>query len=174
MNYIVCFYVCRYRVMWGFGGGNLTSHLACWKQRVQFFHRWLDRVGLILPKMFSVVDPPFPGHWLWGKWAAFGVFFWSLPLGSLSRSLLQSRVWDIWEVMRKTRRLTAIYFSSHDGLRQPSFFHLSETSVLFFVVLYPGLFVCERKDLGAMGLSILTEPNVSWGTVFCCCHLFVF
>lgn len=122
--------------MWGFGGGNLTSHLACWKQRVQFFHRWLDRVGLILPKMFSVVDPPFPGHWLWGKRAAFGVFFWSLSLGSLSRSLLQSRVWDIWEVIRKTRRLTAIYFSTHDVLRQPSFFSPFRNFRAFFLLYY--------------------------------------
>lgn len=89
-----------------------------------------------MPKMFSVVDPPFPGHWLWGKRAAFGVFFWSLPLGSLSRSLLQSRVWDIWEVIRKTRRLTAIYFSTHDVLRQPSFFSPFRNFRAFFLLYY--------------------------------------
>lgn len=137
--------------MWGFGGGNLTSHLACWKQRVQFFHRWLDRVGLILPKMFSVVDPPFPGHWLWGKRAAFGVFFWSLPLGSLSRSLLQSRVWDIWEVIRKTRRLTAIYFSTHDVLRQPSFFSPFRNFCAFFCCIISRTFCLWEEGPGSYG-----------------------
>lgn len=126
---------------WGRDWGRNLTYLVRWRGRMVF--PLLIGWSVVLPKIFSVVGPPF--SWFLAGWWELSRLFLEVPQAVFCSTLPGTR-----EAVRKCKTLSAVLFrqtwgASAASLLSPPF----RNFLCFFIVLHLGSFSCERRYGGS-------------------------